>query len=110
MQARGLGGHARRQGINRNIVINLDIIRRSLFFYHYYSNVKEPGLSYIRLNKHYIHLPYLYLGVVDALIVAGVAWGIQYLGVQASADEFDKTIRWMPIIILSLVLSCCTLH
>ncbi len=109
MQARGLGSHARRQGINRNIVINLDIIRRSLFFYLYYSNVKEPGLSYIRLNKHYIHLPYLYLGVVDALIVAGVAWGIQYLGVQASADEFDKTIRWMPIIILSLVLSCCTL-
>lgn len=66
-------------------------------------------MSYIRLNKHYIHLPYLYLGVVDALIVAGVAWGIQNLGVQANPGEFTTTIHWAPVIILSLVLSCCTL-
>lgn len=66
-------------------------------------------MSYIRLNKHYIHLPYLYLGVVDALIVAGVAWGIQYLGVQAGGDELGATLHWAPVITLSLVLSCCTL-
>lgn len=66
-------------------------------------------MSYIRLNKHYIHLPYLYLGIVDALIVAGVAWGIQYLGVQANADELPATIHWAPVITLSFVLSCCTL-
>lgn len=66
-------------------------------------------MSYIRLNKHYIHIPYLCLGVVDALIVAGVAWGIQYLGVQANPSELSTTIHWAPVITLSFVLSCCTL-
>jgi sugar transferase (PEP-CTERM system associated) len=73
--------------------------------------LKESGLSYIRLNKHYIHLPYLYLGVVDALIVAGVAWSIQHVGF--STDNLDPSspisYQWLPIITLSLVLSCCTL-
>lgn len=66
-------------------------------------------MSYIRLNKHYIHLPYLYLGVVDALIVAGVAWGIQYWGIQVDTGESATTIHWAPVVTLSLVLSCCTL-
>lgn len=67
-------------------------------------------MSYIRLNKHYIHLPYLYLGVVDALLVGGVAWFVLQLGVlrapELSAIAFNP---WMPILTLSLVLSCCTL-
>ena len=68
-------------------------------------------MSYIRLNKHYIHLPYLCLGVVDALIVAGVAWSIQHFGFHANpADPYAATShQWLPIITLSLVLSCCTL-
>jgi FlaA1/EpsC-like NDP-sugar epimerase len=66
-------------------------------------------LSYIRLNKHYIHLPYLYLGLVDALIVAGVAWGLQYLGLRTGSDESIAEIQWAPVITLSVVLSCCTL-
>lgn len=66
-------------------------------------------MSYIRLNKHYIHLPYLYLGLVDALIVAGVAWGLQYLGLRSSSDELTAETQWAPVITLSVVLSCCTL-
>jgi sugar transferase (PEP-CTERM system associated) len=72
--------------------------------------LKESGLSYIRLNKHYIHLPYLYLGVVDALLVAGVAWFVLQLGIQPPEDISAVTLNpWLPIITLSLVLSCCTL-
>jgi len=67
-------------------------------------------LSYIRLNKHYIHLPYLYLGVVDALLVAGVAWFVLQLGVRSSEDLSAVSLNpWLPTITLSLVLSCCTL-
>ena len=67
-------------------------------------------MSYIRLNKHYIHLPYLYLGVLDALIVAGITWFIQSLGGNAAADINEATpYQWQPIITLALVLSCCTL-
>lgn len=67
-------------------------------------------MSYIRLNKHYIHLPYLYLGVVDALLVAGVAWFVLQLGVQSPEDFSAVTLNpWVPIITLALVLSCCTL-
>lgn len=66
-------------------------------------------MSYIRLNKHYIHLPYLYLGCVDALIVAGVAWGLQYLGLKTDSAESVTEIQWAPVVTLSLVLSCCTL-
>lgn len=67
-------------------------------------------MSYIRLNKHYIHLPYLYLGVLDALIVAGVTWFIQSLGGNAANDINDAApYQWQPIITLALVLSCCTL-
>lgn len=69
-------------------------------------------MSYIRLNKHYIHLPYLYLGVVDAILVAGVAWLVQNYGV--AHDPFAPALllpaqSLAPIITLSLVLSCCTL-
>lgn len=67
-------------------------------------------MSYIRLNKHYIHLPYLYLGVVDALLVAGVAWFVLQLGVQPPEELSAVPLNsWAPIITLSLVLSCCTL-
>lgn len=67
-------------------------------------------MSYIRLNKHYIHLPYLYLGVVDAMLIAGVAWFILQLGVQHSEVLPDAARNlWGPAIVLSLVLSCCTL-
>ncbi|MDF3012918.1 MAG: UDP-phosphate galactose phosphotransferase, partial [Cellvibrio sp.] len=95
-------------GINRIIVINIAIIRRFHSLAHV--NLKESGLSYIRLNKHYIHLPYLYLGVVDALLVAGVAWFVSQISVQ-QPEEISAVILnpWVPIITLSLVLSCCTL-
>lgn len=68
-------------------------------------------MSYIRLNKHYIHLPYLYLGVVDAFIVAGVTWFVQYFGFSPSADELSggAIVSWQPIVTLAFVLSCCTL-
>lgn len=68
-------------------------------------SLKEPGLSYIRLNKHYIHLPYLFLGITEAILLALAAWWSQYF----SSDIEGLPRSWAQIVIFSAVLSCCTL-
>ena len=62
-------------------------------------------MSYIRLNKHYIHLPYLFLGITEACLLGGAAWASQFL----IADQADTGANWPQILIFSLLLSCCTL-
>lgn len=73
------------------------------------ANVKEPGLSYIRLNKHYVHIPYLVLGIVEAILLAGSAGLAQWL----LQDTFSVGARpvpdWSALVVFALVLSCCTL-
>jgi len=70
-------------------------------------NLKEPGLSYIRLNKHYIHLPYLFLGIAEAVLLCVAAWVSQHI---VRADEIaDSGIYWAQVLIFSGLLSCCTL-
>src|SRR5690606_30556342 len=66
---------------------------------------KDLGLSYIRLNKHYIHLPYLFLGIAEACLLGCAAWGSQFFIV----DSLAVTQNWSQILIFSLLLSCCTL-
>lgn len=68
-------------------------------------------MSYIRLNKHYVHLPYLFLGAAEALLLLLAAWLAQQLNIflgSAPADSPMLSSRF-SIIIFSLVLSCCTL-
>lgn len=67
-------------------------------------------MSYIRLNKHYVHLPYLFLGLVEALLLGLAAWCAKLLTLDprvAIAPSFDNS--WLTLVIFSLVLSCCTL-
>jgi len=63
-------------------------------------------LSYIRLNKHYVHLPYLFLGLVEALLLGLAAWCAQLLTAESTSSQ-ETT--WIPLVVFSLVLSCCTL-
>ncbi len=62
-------------------------------------------MSYIRLNKHYIHLPYLFLGMAEACLLGVAAWVSQFFIAEQSA----VTANWPQIIIFSVLLSCCTL-
>lgn len=62
-------------------------------------------MSYIRLNKHYIHLPYLFLGIAEACLLGGAAWASQFF----IADRPEVIQNWSQIFIFSLLLSCCTL-
>jgi lipopolysaccharide/colanic/teichoic acid biosynthesis glycosyltransferase len=69
-------------------------------------------LSYIRLNKHYVHLPYLFLGLTEALllILAGIL--AQQVGTFLATGTFIWDLvpsGWLPIILFAAVLSCCTL-
>lgn len=69
-------------------------------------------MSYIRLNKYYIHLPYLFLGITEALLLGFAAFLAQWL----TGSSFDTQtgldaipFSWSATIIFSVLLSCCTL-
>lgn len=66
-------------------------------------------MSYIRLNKHYIHLPYVFLGAIEFLLLLGAAWAarIWYLQLNSLAPLWTQT--WAPEILFAVVLSFCTL-
>jgi len=69
-------------------------------------------LSYIRLNKHYIHLPYLFLGLVELGLLMLAAWLADrwQLALTGSlADMLHPEPRWGMLLLFALVLSCCTL-
>lgn len=70
-------------------------------------NLKESGLSYIRLNKHYIHLPYLFLGIAEAILLGLAAWWSQYF--DSSIEASEGVVDWAQILVFSGLLSCCTL-
>ena len=75
-------------------------------------SVKDPSLSYIRLNKHYVHLPYLFLGIAEAALLLVAAW-LALSFIHSSAEPRQglslADINWPPMIVFALVLSCCTL-
>ncbi len=69
-------------------------------------------MSYIRLNKHYIHLPYLYLGIAEALLLMVAAWfAMSLIGAMTtpSGGFVFSPINWPPLILFSFAMSCCTL-
>lgn len=74
--------------------------------------VKDPDLSYIRLNKHYVHLPYLFLGIAEAILLMFAAWlALSFIESMSSAERsFAFTeFYWPPLAVFAFVLSCCTL-
>ncbi|PUA27578.1 MAG: UDP-phosphate galactose phosphotransferase [Cellvibrio sp. 79] len=62
-------------------------------------------MSYIRLNKHYIHLPYLFLGIAEACLLGVAAWSSQFF----MHEQPEIVQNWAQILIFSILLSCCTL-
>jgi sugar transferase (PEP-CTERM system associated) len=58
-------------------------------------------LSYIRINKHFIHTPYLWLGVAETAALAGANLIVQgHLGVEPF---------WPGAVLFAVILGCCTL-
>ncbi|RYZ91136.1 MAG: hypothetical protein EOO68_24110, partial [Moraxellaceae bacterium] len=74
--------------------------------------LKDPGLSYIRLNKHYVHIPYLFLGIAEALLLVFAAWlalsFIKSFQVAGHVWQFAEP-DWLTLLVFAFVLSCCTL-
>ncbi len=69
-------------------------------------------MSYIRLNKHYVHLPYLFLGIAEAALLMLSAWFALSFIESVKQTEFRVIMTefyWPPLLVFSLVLSCCTL-
>lgn len=69
-------------------------------------------MSYIRLNKHYVHLPYLFLGIAEAILLVLAAWlALSFIQFMSSPENIFVFVpfEWPPLVIFSLVLSCCTL-
>lgn len=69
-------------------------------------------MSYIRLNKHYVHLPYLFLGIAEAMLLMLSAWLALSFIIATNQPEFQAELTdlyWPPLVVFSLVLSCCTL-
>jgi sugar transferase (PEP-CTERM system associated) len=75
-------------------------------------SVKDPKLSYIRLNKHYVHLPYLFLGMIEAILLMLAAWlALSFVESMSGEDGVFALLPfdWPPLAVFSFVLSCCTL-
>lgn len=69
-------------------------------------------MSYIRLNKHYVHIPYLVLGVAEALLLVLAAW--LAVSLIESAAYASAMFRWSTFngtlfALFAFILSCCTL-
>ncbi len=69
-------------------------------------------MSYIRVNKHYIHLPYLFLGVIELALLLLAAWVAQ----QWQSSLTEQVPLWgamaqqpWPHLSFAFVLSCCSL-
>lgn len=70
-------------------------------------------MPYIRLNKHYVHLPYLFLGITEAVMLGLAVWLAQSLSVMLSDANHiwsaDGEIKWPSLIVFATIFSCCTL-
>ncbi|MES2822420.1 MAG: TIGR03013 family XrtA/PEP-CTERM system glycosyltransferase [Pseudomonadota bacterium] len=69
-------------------------------------------MSYIRINKHYVHLPYLFLGMTEAMLLGLSVWLAQHLSNGSSAMNLEWSYQnphWLPIVFFSMIFSCCTL-
>lgn len=66
-------------------------------------------MAYIRIRKHYVHLPYLLLGVIEALLLAVVAYSVQQQLLAGDPEYFLHISPWGTPVVFSALLSCCTL-
>lgn len=65
-------------------------------------------MSYIRLNKHYIHLPYLFLGIAEAILLGLSFWAANQL-IAAADPTRELEFSVLGLVVFAVLLSCCTL-
>lgn len=70
-------------------------------------------MSYIRLSKHYVHLPYLFLGLAEATLLGASIWLAEgftlHFGDPLTYLLSGAPVNWVPIVLFATVFSCCTL-
>ncbi len=64
-------------------------------------------MAYIRVAKHYLHLPFLVLGLVEfCALAAAVVVSYTIVGAGSVGVAMDN---YLPPLLFALILSCCTL-
>jgi hypothetical protein len=66
-------------------------------------------VSYIRIRKHYVHIPHLVLGFVELAAHVGIVWLIDSIFVVGLSPIVTLGTQWAVYLIYGLILSCSTL-
>ncbi len=66
-------------------------------------------MSYIRIRKHYIHIPHLVLGVIEFCCHFAVVWLLDTVLVAKVEPAITLATQWPIYLIYALLLSCSTL-
>lgn len=67
------------------------------------------GVSYIRIRKHYLHLPYLVLGALEFAVLFGTLYLLGFVLDQLGADRSELQTGAGSALLFALVMSCGTL-
>lgn len=67
------------------------------------------GVSYIRIRKHYLHVPYLVLGALEFAVLFGTFYLLGFVLDQLGANEAGLQTGAASALLFALVMSCGTL-
>lgn len=67
------------------------------------------GVSYIRIRKHYLHVPYLVLGALEFAVLFGTLYLLGFVLDQLGASDADLQTGAASALLFALVMSCGTL-
>lgn len=67
------------------------------------------GVSYIRIRKHYLHIPYLVLGALEFAVLFGTFYLLGFVLDQLGASDGDLRTSAGAALLFALVMSCGTL-
>lgn len=67
------------------------------------------GVSYIRIRKHYLHIPYLVLGALEFAVLFGTFYLLGFVLDQLGADDSSLQTGAGSALLFALVMSCGTL-
>lgn len=66
-------------------------------------------MSYIRIRKHYLHIPYLVLGALEFLVLFGTFYLLAYVLEQLGSGASSSGVSPAAAFLFALVMSCGTL-
>lgn len=82
---------------------------RSLERQVFRKNTRAQFVSYIRIRKHYVHIPHLVLGFVELAAHFCIVWMLDSILVAGTSPLLTLHTLWDIYLIYGLILSCSTL-